>query len=53
MHLGCSICAMCRIMQLFGYDQMIVGDIGYCSGNVMNGHGLYLRDGLLVYMMKT
>ena len=30
---------------------MTVGDVGDCSGNVMNG--LYLHDGLLIDMIKT
>ena len=30
----------------------MVGDTGYCSVNVKNGHGLYLPDGLLVEMMN-
>ena len=32
---------------------MKIGDIGDSSGNVMCGPGLYLRDGLLVNIMKT
>ena len=32
---------------------MKVGDTGYCHGNVKNGFGLYLCDGLLIDMMKT
>ena len=35
------------------YDKNMVGDIGYCSANVKNGHVIYLRDGLLMDMMKT
>ena len=35
------------------YDKKTIGDTGYCSGNLNNGLGIYLRDGLLVDMMKT
>ena len=53
MYLGCSLCVLCRIMRWYRYNEMTVGDIGDCSGNVMNGPGMYLRDGLLMDMMKT
>ena len=56
MHMDCALCAMKRCLdttRLFGYDEMTVGDTGYCSGNVMNGPGLYLCNGLFVDMMKT
>ena len=32
---------------------MTVGDAANCTGNVMNGPGFYLHDGLLIDMMNT
>ena len=32
---------------------MTVGYTSYCSGNVKNGPGLYLHDGLIMNVMKT
>ena len=32
---------------------MTIGDVGDCSGNVIDGIGIYLCDGLLVDMINT
>ena len=50
MHLSFPLHVMMRLSR---YDEMMVGEIGNCCGNVMCGPGLYLCDGLLVDMMKT
>ena len=47
----CSVCLFCPGWS--GCNEMTIGDSCDCSGNVMNGHGIYVLDGFLMNMMKT
>ena len=43
----------CTYTMIWYDEKTVLGDTGYYSGNVKNGPSLYLRDGLLMDMMKT